>query len=136
MLMLVVVVLFCGSVPVFAESAPPLTVAKITDFTFDDTDNMQLYVEVTELGTSRGRYVWANNILCDENINATSYIWNYANIRTGARRYFKIDGVYGIETPYGYTTNRPGQTYEIRVRFDNAMAPWDSKSDSFTVTLP
>lgn len=133
-LILMLVCLFSVNVPVFAESAPPLTKVQITDLTFDE--NMQLHIEVTEIGTSRGRYVWANNVLCEENINETQYLYNYSNISYGAKRYFKVKDVYAIEGPNGLTTNKSGQSYTFRVKFTNAMYPWDDQSTSITITLP
>jgi len=134
-MLLVFVGMFCITAPVYAAPAPPLTQIAFTDLTFDN--NMQVYVEVTEIGTSSSRFVWANNILCDENINERVILWNSSNIAYGAKRYYKVNGVYAIENPNGtITTNRSGQSYTFTARYHNAMAPWDQQTASLNITMP
>lgn len=52
---------------VHAVPAPSLTAVTISDVTLDEND--KVYIEVTEMGTSKSRLVYCNNELLKENVN-------------------------------------------------------------------
>ena len=108
----------CGSTIVHAAPAPSLTSVSITDVTADQND--KVYIEVTEVGTSKMRFVYSNNQLLEENLNEmVSLDFNGDRIIDGYRRYFY--------TGYSVSDLYPGLQFNVRAEFTNAMYPWDTK---------
>ena len=108
----------CGSTIVHAAPAPSLTYVSITDVTADQND--KVYIEVTEVGTSKMRFVYCNNQLLEENLNEmVSLDFNGDRIIDGYRRYFY--------TGYSVSDLYPGLQFNVRAEFTNAMYPWDTK---------
>ena len=90
----------------------------ITDVTADQND--KVYIEVTEVGTSKMRFVYCNNQLLEENLNEmVSLDFNGDRIIDGYRRYFY--------TGYSVSDLYPGLQFNVRAEFTNAMYPWDTK---------
>ena len=108
----------CGSTIVHAAPAPSLPSVSITDVTADQND--KVYIEVTEVGTSKMRFVYCNNQLLEENLNEmVSLDFNGDRIIDGYRRYFY--------TGFSVSDLYPGLQFNVRAEFTNAMYPWDTK---------
>lgn len=109
-----------------AAPAPPLEEIGITNVTIDEYN--KVYIEVTEIGTSKNRYVYCNNTLLSENINETVMLdLNGDRIIDGYKRYFYT----------GYTLNRlySGLRFNVSVQYTNAMSPWNTLTTSTTITF-
>lgn len=113
-------------IEVKAAPAPSLKQIGITDITVDEYN--KIYIEVTEIGTSKNRYVYCNNTLLTENYNEMVMVdLNGDRIVDGYKRYFYT----------GYTLNQlySGLRFNVRVQYTNAMSPWNTLTASKTFTF-
>ena len=109
-----------------AAPAPTLRSIAITDITADE--NNKVYIEVTEIGTSKNRLVYCNNMLLSENTNEIVMLdTNGDRIIDGYKRYFYT----------GYKINQlySGLQFNVRVQYTNAMSPWNTLTTSATISF-
>lgn len=107
----------CSNTIVHAAPAPSLTSVSITDVTADQND--KVYIEVTEIGTSKMRFVYCNNELLEENLNeVVSLDLNGDRIIDGYKRYFY--------TGYSVSDLYSGLQFRVRAEYTNAMNPWNT----------
>lgn len=74
---------------------------------------------MTEIGTSKDRFVYCNNDLLKENINEIVYFdSNGDKIIDGCKRYYFTS----------YTLNQiyKGLRFNVRVEYTNAQQPWNT----------
>ncbi len=107
----------CGNMTVLAAPAPSLTSVSITDVTADQND--KVYIEVTEVGTSKIRFVYCNNQLLEENLNEMVMLdFDGDRIIDGYKRYYY--------TGYSVSDLYPGLQFVVRAEYKNAMNPWNT----------
>lgn len=112
-----IIVLSGNGIKVQAAPAPKLTSVKITDVTVDE--NNKVYIEVTEMGTSKNRLVYCNNELLKENIYETvPFDVNGDRIIDGYRRYYY--------TGYMLSDIYSGLKFRVTAKYTNAMSPWNT----------
>lgn len=106
--------------------APSLTSLQIIDLAVDEKN--EIHVVTKEIGTSKNRFVYWNNNLCKENLNAMEMLVGSDRIVYGYIRYFHT-GVY-------YSSSVSGMTARVSAKSTNAMSPWNTLSTSTSFILP
>lgn len=106
--------------------APSLTSLQIIDLAVDEKN--EIHVVTKEIGTSKNRFVYWNNNLCKENLNAMEMLVGSDRIVYGYIRYFHT-GVY-------YSSSVSGMTARVSAKSTNAMSPWNTLSTSASFILP